>query len=158
MRTAAHTFVFLTLTLQASMACECIAELTETLKQKVAKSGVVFYGEVVPIKDGTVLRKDMGSYSPNLSSQSYTPQFRLIDLLKGDLDVESNGDTFFNLAGPSICSPLFKTGERYLVFAFLDENGKIQAFDCPHPLVFEDQKAYRAKRREIKKALRHKVS
>ena len=148
MKTLGLTFFFLALTIQSSLACECITELTETLEQKVNIASVIFYGEVVSIADS----ESHNQRSQNLKGYGFEPQFRILEILKGDLDSDMKDDRFF-LIQPnlSVCSDNFKVGEKYLVFANRNENGEIWLRICNPPFVFEDQKAYRAKRREIKK-------
>lgn len=157
MRKYGLTIVFTLFSFGYSWACECIKELTETLKQKVDIASVIFYGEVVSIADLDKAKPrsqtytDYGFEKLNKTKSGFHPQFRVIDVLKGDLKQEMVQDTFKYQGPLSICSDSFKVGEKYLVLASRDEDGKVLLRICNPPLTFEDQKTFRRTKREIRK-------
>lgn len=157
MRKAGLTFFLVILSLGYSVACECIKELTETLKQKVDIASVIFYGEVLSIADNEVPKRRIQNFNdyefeqPNKTKSGYHPQFRVIDVLKGDLDDELEDDRLFYQGPISICSDIFEVGKKYLVLANRDEDGKVRFRICNPPLTFEDRKAYLRVKREIRK-------
>lgn len=155
MRKYGLTLALMGLSLGCTWACECIKELTETLKQKVEIASVIFYGEVVSIADIDKAKPRSQTYIEygfeqlDKTRSGYHPQFRVIDVLKGDLKKEM-GQDLFKYQGPiSICSDSFKVGEKYLVLANRDEDGKVLLRICNPPLTFEDRKAYLRTKREI---------
>ena len=161
MRIVTIAFVFLVLTLQASLACECIFPIDYTLKDAVDEHPVIFYAEVISIEDQKDPNfegvADLYFDSLYYEKRGYEPQFRIIEILKGKIGSEQEGDRIVLQSDFSMCSSTFKIGQKYLVFAYGDENGWISVSSCSPGFLFEDQKAYRAKRREIKKALRQKM-
>lgn len=159
MRKFGLTLALMGLSLGSTWACECIKELTETLKQKVEIASVIFYGEVVSITDIDIAKprsqtyKEYGFEQLDKTKSGFHPQFRVIDVLKGDLKKEMEQDLFKYQGSISVCSDIFKVGEKYLVLANRDEDGKVLLRICNPPLTFEDQKAYLRTKREILKAI-----
>lgn len=151
------TVILVIFSFGCSWACECIKELTETLKEKVDIASVIFYGEVFSIADldkskpRFQFHEDYGFEKPDKTKSGYHPQFRVIDVLKGDLNQEMDEDIFKYQGSISICSDIFKVGEKYLVLANRDEAGKVLFRICNPPLTFEDRKAYLRTKREIRK-------
>lgn len=149
------TFILIIFSLGYSCACECIKELTETLKQKVEIASVIFYGEVVSIADidkdkpRSQTYKEYGFEQLDKTKSGFHPQFRVIDVLKGDLKKEMEQDLFKYQGSISVCSDIFKVGEKYLVLANRDEDGKVLLRICNPPLTFEDQESYLKIKSEI---------
>jgi hypothetical protein len=155
MKKTGLTLALMGLSLGCTWACECIKELTETLKQKVEIASVIFYGEVVSITDIDKAKpisqtyKEYGFEQLDKTKSGFHPQFRVIDVLKGDLKKEMEQDLFKYQGSLSVCSDIFKVGEKYLVLANRDEDGKVLLRICNPPLTFEDRKAYLKVKREI---------
>lgn len=152
------TLIFLFFLQGYSLACECILELTETLKDKVDIASIIFYGEVVSIADLEVPQKVNHLNSSSSKRSGYEPTFRVLEVLKGSFGTKlKNGN--FSYQGPiAICSDLYQVGEKYLVLANHNSEGEIRLRLCNPPFVFSDDESYEAMRKEIKKALRQNPS
>lgn len=157
MRKLGLTLILIIFSFGFSWACECIKELTETLKQKVDIASVIFYGEVVSIADidkskpRFQFHEEYGFEQPDKTKSGFHPQFHVIDILKGDLDKELEKNRFTYNSELSICSDLFKLGEKYLVLANRDEDGNVRLRICNPPLTFEDRRDYLNVKRAIGK-------
>lgn len=162
MRKYGLTLALMGLSLGCTWACECVFPSNYNLKNAVDGHPVIFYAKVVSIEDP----KDPNfEWIPDLvfdslyyEKRGYEPQFRIIEVLKGKIGKERKGDRLFFQSNFSTCSVSFELGKTYLVFAYRDESGKIGTSSCSLRFEFDNQEAYKTKRKEIKKALRQKAS
>ena len=142
------------------MACECITDLARTSRAK--EYSFIFYGEVESIEDS---RNDFFDQLTEYKLDSlydqkfgYEPRFRIIEVVKGDLSVAMENEYFLLNSDFSLCSATFKIGEKYLIYAHQNRPDEIRISFCNPGVTIEDHKDYLQIRKEIKKALRHKVS
>ena len=156
------TLLLFMISLGSSWACECIIPSDYSLKDAVDGHPVIFLAEVVSIEDPKDPNfewvGDLVFDSLYYKKRGYEPQFRIIEVLKGKVGKERKGDRLFFQSDFSTCSVSFQLGKTYLVFAYRDKSGTLGTSSCSLRFQFENQEASKAKRKEIKKALRQKVS
>jgi len=111
-------------------ACEC---LFVSVKSDYKQADVVFYGKVVKVMDKSIEGYSNTLYSLDDSYLEYGGHFPLLKVIKrykGNKRKYYRKDDILIYQNWSLCDKSFKLNQYYLVFGFLDENGKLTTSSC----------------------------
>ena len=154
-------FVLVFLFTSSSKACECIFPSNYDFGEHARSFPVIFYAEVVSIQD----EKDPNfEWIPDLAFDSlyykkrgYNPEFKVIKTLKGKLGKDLKKRRLTLESGFTSCSGTFNLGERYIIFAYRNENWPITTNICAPNRTISTPDEWSEMRKRIKKALRQKI-
>lgn len=138
-----------------SYACKC-ALSTEDLGAQIKAYEFLFYAKVESIEDNQIEGFERTLYymrdSTYYKKGGYQPRLEVLEIFKGNLDKELEGDFLVMDNGWASCAEYFQPGQLILIFGYKGRNGGIATSICSPNLTFKSHEDFLRKKKEIKKA------
>jgi hypothetical protein len=152
------SFLFLIFTLFLgieSYACKC-AFSTEDMGEQVKAYEFLFYAKVESLEDKQIEGFERTVYflrdSTYYKKGGFQPRLKVLEIFKGNVEKELDGDFLVMDNGWSNCGEYFYPGQLILIFGHKGQNGGIATTICSPNLTFKSHEDFLRKKKKIQKA------
>lgn len=139
-----------------SYACDCAFPNNDLAKQ-IEGYEFLFYARVESLVDNQIEGYERTIHflmdSTYLKKGGYQPKLKVLEIFKGDLKEEMEGEFLIMDNGWSNCGVYFYPGQLILIFGHRGRNGGLATSVCSPNLTFKSQEDFLQKKKEIQKAV-----